>query len=199
MKRTTRSFVFGFVALASGAGARATSTIMPCRYEPVALAKEHLEASGDPPPSGYTIREAKAGELKEGEVARTDSDGKTIVVDVAQVGAAVEAHDEGAAAFVLTLSEILWHEYHHTEDYGIPSTPPAAGYSNGICLHVALYADSIAHMKTTIGQVSQAGGDVQTLCALLEGSLHAHNSNLPEHNAKCDPDRDRLFGCEECE
>ena len=168
-------------------------------YDPLALAQEALETANNPPPNGYTIREAKAGELKEGELARADSDGKTIVVDVAQVGAATHENDEGAASFVAVLGELLWHEYRHTEDYGTPSTPPSTGYGNGPCLHIALYADSIAHLKATIADTAQANGDIKTLCNLLQGWLHVHNSNLAHHNNNCDPDRDRLFGSEECE
>lgn len=180
------------VAACSIVGALASA-----QFDPIPLAIAELTGAGCPPPSGYSIGRAEPGSLPPTTLGRTDSEEKTIEIDLGKVGHFINHTGGGEDSEIIAIvKELLWHEYQHTEAYGSPSIPPATGYGNDICGHVDIYADSVSWTCETIEQRQSDDEGTESLCALNRTLVDVYNGSA----ALCTspPPRDRLFPCGAC-
>jgi hypothetical protein len=130
-----------------------------------------------PPPAGYSIRAAKNGELGPTELGSTNSEAKTIKIDLGKLAnELIDSQGSDVEEFVGLSEVILIHDCGHTPDYGTPFAPSAPGYGNDPCQHEALYGDAIDWLCELIEQRQGEGGTTETLCKLSHTSCGIHNA-----------------------
>lgn len=161
-----------------------------------------LTDTGFPPPSGYIIDWAQPGSLPPGMLGVTPPSlpgGEAVIGLNPLLVYGFFLNDSSPQTGCDVVAALLYHEYHHTPDYGWPSSNGEPGWGNGICAHQEIYNVTNAYICLLVYVAKEEGNSTRELCMLANTLLDVYNGGVRLYNAKCPPPTiTRLFLCNDC-